>query len=96
MIIWILLYTILNDIVAIEYYFLIWSLPDSNPFSFPVTLAQTRKKGIEGKSELMDEVKKCVGSYANLFVFDVHNMRNVLLKELRNQWKPSRYVIVFT
>eukprot|EP00029_Vermamoeba_vermiformis_P012906 TRINITY_DN7854_c0_g1_i1.p1 TRINITY_DN7854_c0_g1~~TRINITY_DN7854_c0_g1_i1.p1 ORF type:complete len:237 (-),score=47.24 TRINITY_DN7854_c0_g1_i1:35-745(-) len=56
-----------------------------------VTLAQTRKKGIEGKSELMDEIKKCVDSYSNLFVFDVHNMRNVLLKELRNQWKPSRF-----
>ncbi|XP_039265939.1 mRNA turnover protein 4 homolog [Styela clava] len=56
-----------------------------------VSLTKTRKKGLEGKQNLVEEVRKCVDMYERIFVFSVHNMRNSKLKDVRNAWKHSRF-----
>lgn len=56
-----------------------------------VSLTQTKKKGLELKSSLIKQVQECVDSYARVFVFSVENMRNSKLKDVRNDWKHSRF-----
>lgn len=56
-----------------------------------VSLTRTKKKGFELKSDLITKVKECIDEYANLFVFSVENMRNSKLKDLREDWKHSRF-----
>ncbi|XP_028404967.1 mRNA turnover protein 4 homolog [Dendronephthya gigantea] len=56
-----------------------------------VSLTQTTKKGLELKSSLIKEVQECVDKYARIFVFSVENMRNSKLKDVRNEWKHSRF-----
>ena len=56
-----------------------------------VSLTQTKKKGFELKSSLIKEVQECVDKYARIFVFSVENMRNSKLKDVRNEWKHSRF-----
>jgi mRNA turnover protein 4 len=55
------------------------------------TLSQTRKKGREMKSELLQEIRDCTDKYQHIFLFNVENMRNSKLKEVRSQWKSSRF-----
>lgn len=41
----------------------------------------------------MDDIRFCVGKYPNIFVFQVQNMRNSLLKDLRQELKKnSRFI----
>ncbi|KAI5750418.1 mRNA turnover protein 4 homolog [Diaphorina citri] len=56
-----------------------------------VTLSKTVKKGLERKQNLRDELVKAVEKYNNIFVFSVQNMRNSKLKDVRNDWKDSRF-----
>lgn len=39
----------------------------------------------------MEDVRNCVEKYARIFILSVHNMRNNKLKDLRLQWKDSRF-----
>lgn len=59
--------------------------------SFIVSLTQTKKKGLGGKQQLVDDVRSCAEKYSNIFLFSVQNMRNNKLKSIRNEWKDSRY-----
>ncbi|CAL8380211.1 unnamed protein product [Boreogadus saida] len=56
-----------------------------------VSLTKTTKKGLESKQNLIEEVRKCVDVYQNLFIFSVANMRNNKLKDIRTAWKHSRF-----
>uniref|UniRef100_A0A0B6YBL6 Ribosome assembly factor mrt4 n=1 Tax=Arion vulgaris TaxID=1028688 RepID=A0A0B6YBL6_9EUPU len=56
-----------------------------------VSLTQTRKKGLELKQKLIEKIRDVVDKYVNIFVFSVHNMRNVQLKEIRQEWSHSRF-----
>ncbi|XP_013777471.1 mRNA turnover protein 4 homolog isoform X1 [Limulus polyphemus] len=56
-----------------------------------ISLTNTRKKGLELKQHLIEEIQKCVDSYAHVFVFSVQNMRNSKLKDVRQEWKHSRF-----
>ncbi|XP_064392229.1 mRNA turnover protein 4 homolog [Halichondria panicea] len=56
-----------------------------------VTLSKTRSKGHELKGALLQEVRDCCDKYAHLFVFNIDNMRNAKLKDLRTHWKDSRF-----
>lgn len=58
-----------------------------------VHLTQTAKKGRGQKTELIDTVRDCVDAYRHLFVFSVSNERNASLKQLREQWKGSRFFL---
>jgi mRNA turnover protein 4 len=55
------------------------------------SLSQTRKKGREAKSRLLQEIRDCVDKYSHVFVYSVENMRNSKLKEVRTQWRSSRW-----
>lgn len=39
----------------------------------------------------MDDVRNCVEKYKSIYVFTFKNMRNEKMKEVREQWKPSRF-----
>jgi len=56
-----------------------------------VSLTSTRKKGFELKSGLINEIRSNVDNYARIFVFSVQNMRNSKLKDVRQEWKHSRF-----
>ncbi|VVC90532.1 mRNA turnover protein 4 homolog [Leptidea sinapis] len=56
-----------------------------------VSLTQTNKKGLLLKQKMIEEVRSCLTKYENVFVFSVDNMRNTKLKDLRHQWKDSRF-----
>ncbi|CAL8339830.1 unnamed protein product [Merluccius merluccius] len=56
-----------------------------------VSLTKTTKKGLEAKQNLIEEVRKCVDIYQNVFIFSVANMRNNKLKDIRTAWKHSRF-----
>ena len=53
-------------------------------------MTNTRKKGMERKSSLVQEVRDCCDQYVNIYVFSIENMRNSLLKDVRMEWKHSR------
>ncbi|XP_018580713.1 mRNA turnover protein 4 homolog [Scleropages formosus] len=56
-----------------------------------ISLTKTAKKGLEAKQNLIEELRKCVDTYRNLFIFSVANMRNNKLKDIRTAWKHSRF-----
>ncbi|XP_023680017.1 mRNA turnover protein 4 homolog [Paramormyrops kingsleyae] len=56
-----------------------------------ISLTKTTKKGLETKQNLIEEFRKCVDTYRNLFVFSIANMRNNKLKDIRTAWKHSRF-----
>ncbi|KAL4217685.1 mRNA turnover 4 [Mactra antiquata] len=56
-----------------------------------ISLTQTRKKGLELKQKLIEDIRESVDSYARIFTFSVHNMRNTHLKDIRQDWKHSRF-----
>ncbi|PNF29629.1 mRNA turnover protein 4-like protein [Cryptotermes secundus] len=56
-----------------------------------ISLTKTKKKGLVFKQQLVDEIRKCVEDYRRIFVFSVQNMRNSKLKDLRTEWKHSRF-----
>lgn len=57
-----------------------------------VSLTETRKKTFsQQKESLINDVRECVDNYARIFVFSVKNMRNSKLKDVRQEWKQSRF-----
>nr|CAG4641127.1 EOG090X0BJA [Eulimnadia texana] len=67
-------------------------MPRSKRFK-KVSLTQTKKKGLDWKQKLVEDVRSCADKYSNLFLFSVQNMRNSKLKQIRNQWKDSRFFL---
>ncbi|XP_017866178.1 PREDICTED: mRNA turnover protein 4 homolog [Drosophila arizonae] len=58
-----------------------------------VSLTKTDRKGLAWKQRIIDDIRFCVEKYPNIFVFQVQNMRNNLLKDLRQEWKQnSRFI----
>uniref|UniRef100_A0A1B6CLC1 Ribosome assembly factor mrt4 n=1 Tax=Clastoptera arizonana TaxID=38151 RepID=A0A1B6CLC1_9HEMI len=56
-----------------------------------VSLTKTTKKGLPVKQQLVGDIRKAMEEYPNIFVFNIQNMRNGKLKELRGYWKHSRF-----
>ncbi|RUS83542.1 hypothetical protein EGW08_008721 [Elysia chlorotica] len=56
-----------------------------------VSLTQTKRKGLELKQKLIEKIRETADKYARIFTFSVHNMRNVQLKEIRQEWNHSRF-----
>ncbi|XP_068146829.1 mRNA turnover protein 4 homolog [Drosophila tropicalis] len=58
-----------------------------------ISLTKTDRKGLAWKQRIIDDIRFCVEKYPNIFVFQVQNMRNNLLKDLRQEWKKnSRFI----
>jgi mRNA turnover protein 4 len=51
------------------------------------------KKGRALKEKLVALVRENLDKFSHVFVFEVHNMRNAKFKELREEWKPSRFLM---
>jgi len=56
-----------------------------------VTLSKVTSKRKEGKSNLIDQIRKSLDSYKYAYVFSFHNMRTSLLKKVRLHWNSSRF-----
>jgi len=57
-----------------------------------VSLTATQKKSFSQiKEKLVNEVRQCCDKYDRIFIFSVQNMRNSKLKDVRTQWKDSRF-----
>lgn len=56
-----------------------------------VSLTQVKKKGMQQKEKLVDEIRGAVGNFENIFLFNVANMRNNKFKEMRQTWIGSRF-----
>ncbi|OWR54022.1 mRNA turnover protein 4 homolog [Danaus plexippus] len=56
-----------------------------------VSLTKTNKKGLLLKQKTIDEIRNSLSKYEHIFLFTVDNMRNTKLKDLRNEWKDSRF-----
>ena len=59
----------------------------------PLALTKTKKHGRASKERLVEDIRECVASYSSVYVFEVENMRNVKLKELREEWGGSRFFL---
>ncbi|XP_015587258.1 mRNA turnover protein 4 homolog [Cephus cinctus] len=56
-----------------------------------ISLTKTSKKGLVLKQQIVEDIRKCVDQYSRIFLFSVQNMRNNKLKNLRGEWKDSRF-----
>ncbi|XP_066148559.1 mRNA turnover protein 4 homolog [Euwallacea fornicatus] len=56
-----------------------------------ISLTKTDKKGLALKQKIVDDIRNCVQKYQSIYLFTFKNMRNEKMKEVREQWKPSRF-----
>ncbi|XP_076247434.1 ribosomal protein LP0-like [Calliopsis andreniformis] len=56
-----------------------------------ISLTKTSKKGLALKQQIIEDVRNCVEKYDRIFLISVHNMRNSKLKDVRGDWKDSRF-----
>ena len=56
-----------------------------------ISLTKTNKKGLVLKQQIVEDVRNCVEKYERIFLISVHNMRNNKFKDLRADWKDSRF-----
>ena len=56
-----------------------------------ISLTKTNKKGLVLKQQIVEDVRNCVEKYDRIFLISVHNMRNNKFKDLRADWKDSRF-----
>ncbi|MCP9262897.1 hypothetical protein DINM_006148 [Dirofilaria immitis] len=54
-----------------------------------VSLTRVKKKTKERKIKLVDEIRKCVDTYENLFAFGIDNMRSAKFVEVRQKYKNN-------
>lgn len=56
-----------------------------------ISLTKTDKKGLALKQKIVEDVRNCVEKYKSIYLFTFENMRNEKMKEVREEWKPSRF-----
>ncbi|CAH0546873.1 unnamed protein product [Brassicogethes aeneus] len=56
-----------------------------------ISLTKTDKKGLALKQKIAEDVKNCVEKFNSVYVFTYKNIRNDKMKEIREQWKPSKF-----
>ncbi|XP_050075308.1 mRNA turnover protein 4 homolog [Anopheles maculipalpis] len=56
-----------------------------------VSLTKTDRKGLSNKQQIIEDIQQCREKYDNIFLFSVQNMRNSKLKDVRTEWKNSRF-----
>lgn len=56
-----------------------------------VSLTKTKKKGLELKQHIIEDIRESAEKYTRIFLFSVQNMRNNKLKDLRAEWMDSRF-----
>jgi len=58
-----------------------------------VTLTNTKKQGRAHKTELVDKIRAAVDEFENLFLLSFQNMRSNKFKQVRMEWKDSRFFL---
>eukprot|EP01136_Pigoraptor_vietnamica_P006957 Opistho-1_new@40558 len=56
-------------------------------------MSSATRKGRGAKETLVEEIRDSVEKYKFVYVFSVKNMRNSKLKDVREQWKDSRFFL---
>lgn len=56
-----------------------------------ISLTKTSKKGLTLKQCIVQDVRACVTKYNSIYVFEYGSMRNNIMKNIRETWKPSRF-----
>ncbi|XP_043672939.1 mRNA turnover protein 4 homolog [Vespula pensylvanica] len=56
-----------------------------------ISLTKTNKKGKLLKQQIVEDVRNCATKYKRIFLISVQNMRNNIMKDLRNELKDSRF-----
>ncbi|KAK2589139.1 hypothetical protein KPH14_001959 [Odynerus spinipes] len=56
-----------------------------------ISLTKTSKKGKVLKEQILEDIRSCASKYKRVFLISVQNMRNNKLKDLRTEWKDSRF-----
>ena len=72
-----------------------FALPPPVPVPFARlsgALTQVKKKGRAVKDALVSKIREACQTYSNVFVFDVENMKNSVMKDVREEWKGSKSV----
>jgi len=59
-------------------------------------LSKVDKKGKELSLKLFANVRESLDQYQYCFVFSVENMRNTYLKDVRNEFSDSRFVLALS
>ncbi|KAK4299538.1 hypothetical protein Pmani_027206 [Petrolisthes manimaculis] len=58
-----------------------------------ISLTRTKKKGLELKQSLVEEIRKCVDQYARVYVFSSLHMKTNRLQDIRVHWSNSRFFL---
>ncbi|XP_060529389.1 mRNA turnover protein 4 homolog [Cylas formicarius] len=56
-----------------------------------ISLTKTNKKGLALKQKIVEDIRNCVEKYQSVYLFDYRNMRNETMKQVREEWKPSKF-----
>lgn len=56
-----------------------------------ISLTKTNKKGLALKQKIIEDLRTCVTKYKSIYVFKYGSIRNKILKDIREVWKPSRF-----
>ncbi|KAI9505156.1 mRNA turnover and ribosome assembly protein [Coemansia spiralis] len=56
-----------------------------------VSLTKVKSKGRDGRKQTMEAIREAIDTYDHVWVFSVHNMRNQYLKQVRNEFRTSRF-----
>lgn len=56
-----------------------------------ISLTKVDKKNFAFKQKVVDDIKNCVEKFKSVYVFTYKNMRNEVMKQAREEWKPSRF-----
>jgi mRNA turnover protein 4 len=57
-------------------------------------LTKTEKHGKEHKESLINQLHEACDAYNHIYTFKVSNMRNVFLKEIREEWKGKGRIVM--
>lgn len=60
--------------------------------SLTAAMSQVKKKTREVKNALVTRIRDAAQQYKRVYVFDVENMKNSTMKEVREQWDGSKSV----
>jgi hypothetical protein len=61
-------------------------------FLFSVSLTKTSAKGKDLKKTLIQTLRGALDEYKDVYVMSFHNMRPSLFKDVRMDWRESRYI----
>ncbi len=58
-----------------------------------VSLTKTASKGKSQKAKLIESLREALDDYTFVYVLRYENMRSVLFRDVRMDWKESKYVL---